>query len=159
MAIFTELLGNTYMVEVGVEALKLAHKSQTYNAEIWCAFFEQIEHSMTCERREACDYHATPEFLHAARSSLERVAQPTMIALFPQNGVRSGSKMKYLLLWKGLVSLLGITEETIRERYRADRKCCNLSCPTRNSGAQIVKKSTCVQCKAVFYCDRECQRR
>ncbi|KAF8961727.1 hypothetical protein BDZ97DRAFT_1182775 [Flammula alnicola] len=154
MEMFTDLLTSTCMAEVGVAALKIANKTHSYEALAWYEIFVKIKHSMTCKNRSGCDYHATPPFLEAARTSLERIAIPTMIAL--QDDL--GSETKYLLLWYDLMKLLGITDMSIRERYRVDKKCCNLQCPARNSGVHSAKKSTCTVCRSVFYCDRACQK-
>ncbi|KDR68689.1 hypothetical protein GALMADRAFT_160763 [Galerina marginata CBS 339.88] len=156
MAMFTDLLANTCMVEIGAAALKLANKSGSEEVPAWYEIFEKIKHSMTCKNFNGCEYHATPQFLRAARTSLERVAIPTVIAL--QEEVVVGGERKYLVQWMALGRVLGITEESIRERYRTDRKCCNLGCPARNLGVQSSKKHTCTVCLSVFYCNRECQK-
>ncbi|KDR80428.1 hypothetical protein GALMADRAFT_242864 [Galerina marginata CBS 339.88] len=156
MALFTELLANTCLAEIGAVALKLANRSYSNAAVPWYIIFENIKHSMTCNDFDECKYHATPSFLEAARTSLERLAIPTVIAL--QEEVVVGGERKYLDQWTQVIRLLGITDKSIRERYRVDRKCCNLGCPARNSGSPSPKKSTCMECRSVFYCDYACQK-
>ncbi|PPQ99662.1 hypothetical protein CVT26_009196 [Gymnopilus dilepis] len=159
VAICTELLATTHLIEVGVEALKLAHSSHTYEPKFWPHLFKQMEHCITCDHDEGCDARPTPSYLAAARSALARVAVPTLVALHPQTAVCSTrDRTRFFLCWNSLISSLGINEDTIRERHRTDRKCCNLRCPSRNFGAESNKKSTCMRCKSVFYCNRECQK-
>lgn len=160
MTVFTDLLVNTDIVEVAATALKIANKSwpaskPPNSAGSFYAFFGNVQHSMTCEKGAACTFHATPQFLQAARTSLERFGIPTLIAL--QEDVGAGGK--YLDLWTSLAKLLGITKEAVRQRYRLDRKCCNLTCPARNSGTHTARKSLCSECESVYYCDRTCQKR
>ncbi|KDR68688.1 hypothetical protein GALMADRAFT_1023151 [Galerina marginata CBS 339.88] len=156
MALFTELVANTCMVEIGAAALKLAKKNSPDGVEVWYEIFERITHSMTCENSGGCEYHATPPFLQAVRTSLERLVIPTLIVL--REEARDGGEQKYLVQWVRLLRLLGITDKTIRERHRLDRKCCNIVCPARNSGVPSTKKNTCTECHSVFYCDRTCQK-
>lgn len=159
MATLTEMLEQTRIVKAGALAFIMACKSQTPKAEIWFHFFSHINHVMTCERGNACPSCKGPvpeSFLKAARTSLEPVAIPTWEAL---RQAETAKTSKYLALWYEMILLLGITRESIRERYRLEKKCCNLDCPTRNSGGRSEKKSTCVRCYSVYYCDRVCQRR
>jgi hypothetical protein len=155
MATFTDLLANTCFAEVGVAAFKISSKTGSDNAEAWYEIFEKIRHSMTCRNEAGCAYHATPIFIQAARTSLERIAIQTLISL--EEEVKTSKK--YINLWHQLLVLLGITRQTIRERYRLDKKCCNLECPARKSGIRQEKKHTCSQCRAVWYCDAICQKR
>lgn len=104
----------------------------------------------------SCKGPVPDSFLKAARTSLEPVAIPTWEALRQSETPKTS---KYLALWHDMILLLGITRQSIRERYRLEKKCCNLDCPTRNSGGRSEKKSTCIRCYSVYYCDRVCQRR
>jgi len=156
MAMFTKLVDSTCMVEIGAIAFKLGNKSSSYDAEEWREIFERIVHSMGCENMTGCEYHANPEFLEAVKTSFERLTIPTMIAL--QEEIPVGGDKKFVYQWHMLAKMLGITDKSIRERYRTDRKCCNLACPARNSGVRSGKKSTCEVCQSVFYCDRNCQK-
>jgi len=160
MSILTDLIANTCLIEIAAAGLKRAHASWPASVKPELAgsfyqFFRNIEHSLKCEKGAACTFHATPTFLTAARAALERVCVPTLIALQEEVGADG----RCLILWNDVASAMGITKEAVRQRYRLDRKCCNLTCPARNSGTQASKRSICVQCESVFYCDHACQKR
>ncbi|KAJ3508354.1 hypothetical protein NLJ89_g5797 [Agrocybe chaxingu] len=131
-----DLLNNTFLIEMAAEAFKMANKSPpsaTLNrAGSFYKFFGNLEHALICKKRETCKFYVTPEYLNAARSSIERIAIPTLISLQEEVGAEG----KYLKLWTNLCRLLGISDASIRERYRLDKKCCNLGCPFRNSGTR-----------------------
>ncbi|KAF9484704.1 hypothetical protein BDN70DRAFT_872236 [Pholiota conissans] len=63
------------------------------------------------------------------------------------------------MLWRELMALLGIINKSIRERYRLDKKCCNLECPARTAGVRSEKRHVWSECQAVWYCDAVCQKR
>ncbi|KAF8903890.1 hypothetical protein CPB84DRAFT_709831 [Gymnopilus junonius] len=118
IVIFTQLLRNTAMVENLVWIFRAQYDMRK-------------EGSLRISCHAVVPYCCTV-FLGACSNSDH--------ARSPSSGRSSRSywRQNKINLWRDLVKLLSITEETIRERYRADRKCCNLGCPTRSSGSQEI---------------------
>ena len=159
MDVFADIVKTTPYLEIGAIAFKLGNKDDSYEqgAERWYELLARITHTLECDNYFDCPFHSTPEFLSSVRGALELIAIPMFIAL--QEELPPDGNTLYLDQWKLLVMALGVTESSIRERYRSEKKCCNLKCPTRNSFLRSEKKSICVACQSVFYCNRLCQKR
>jgi len=159
MDVFTDVVNSTPYVEIGAIAFRLGNKNGFYEAgaERWYELLVRITHALECDNDIDCPFYATYEFRDAVKGALELIAIPTFIAL--EEELPIGGDTRYLDQWSLLLMALGVTESSIRERYRSEKKCCNLKCPTRNSGLRSEKKSICVACQSVFYCNRACQKR
>ncbi|KAF8964805.1 hypothetical protein BDZ97DRAFT_1814572 [Flammula alnicola] len=130
---FTKLFSSTSGLKVTSKVPTQGHNGPI---EPWFDIFERVWHCITCETPHGrCRYQATPAMMQAAKAAFER----------SQYRCCAGSR-KYINLWSQIISKLGMTGASIRERHRLERKCCN------------IIKSTCALCQSVYYCDRACQK-
>ncbi|KAJ3501891.1 hypothetical protein NLJ89_g9135 [Agrocybe chaxingu] len=137
MGTLVDMINNTRLIEVAAEGFKKANRAPSHTQRIddagtFYQFFQNIGHALGCADTTSCKLHCTPAFRDGMRANVERIGITTFISLQEELGADG----KYLELWTGLTRLLGITDESIRERYQMDRKCCNLECPFRNAGCQ-----------------------
>jgi len=160
METYTELLDTSCVMEVAAAGLLIMNKERRKEyaclAGDWIEFLDRMKHAIVCDNYTGCPFHATPTLLDVVRKAVELVFVPTREGLKAEQGADGAM---YLDFWLEFEPFLGISEETIRERYRRERQCCNLTCPFRFSGVLLSKKYTCAKCQYVFYCNRECQKR
>jgi len=169
-----DIIQNTATMEVGATAIRLLNRIGCCcsTRSVWVHIFSLIGHTVYCSHPDSCTkwinvqgYRSSPELVHAIKMSLERIAMPMLLSLTSEEAQAECSKGKppgfFIKVWTDLIKILGITQESIRERYRAERKCCNVNCPSRKLEIRLIrmeKKSSCASCHSVFYCSRECQR-
>ncbi|KAF9561415.1 hypothetical protein CPC08DRAFT_762097 [Agrocybe pediades] len=163
MDTITDLLQNTCMVRVLAYALWLGDSLQDRTAlSGWQNVLDRISHCATCENSSRCVWHATPEFLDAARTVTETIAFPAWAEL-EKKAAQSG-KQQYVDLWNGLIDALNISREitpdSIRAKGKSLKKCSDYECWVRNGGwpKKRGKKYTCKGCFEVYYCGKACQK-
>ncbi|KAF4616887.1 hypothetical protein D9613_008583 [Agrocybe pediades] len=108
------------------------------------------------------EYISDHEILETIKTAIESIAIPVLHSLASESGTRrpDASHSDYADVWRGILHRVGVTEQSIRESYQDQRKCCNAQCPSRKFETCLVlmpKKSRCTGCRSTFYCDRECQ--
>ncbi|KAJ3515076.1 hypothetical protein NLJ89_g1990 [Agrocybe chaxingu] len=157
---FIYLLNDTCLIEIAVEGLKLASRQSAplTGSGIFCQFLNTISHTLSvtgCGCECGCNFRSSHEFTEAARTAIERAGllQPPLLLRMIENAPHFMGSLCVLS------NALGISLDSVRERHRLDRQCCNVACPARTSGKRSEKKSACQKCQSVFYCDRECQKK
>ncbi|KAF9561433.1 hypothetical protein CPC08DRAFT_432979 [Agrocybe pediades] len=166
-----DLIRKSPIMEVCAAAIQLLNRDGSNVGSPWINILAMIR-DLTSSNRvhgrpvssvpNSGEYISDQEILETVQTAIESIAIPVLHALTSESGTRGPdvSHSDYADVWRFFMHRVGVTEESIRESYQEQRKCCNAQCPSRKFETCLLlmpKKSRCVGCRSTFYCDRECQ--
>lgn len=59
-------------------------------------------------------------------------------------------------VWRNIAARVGVTERSVREKWRARMECYNPFCKDREVKIKVEKKELCERCQKVRYCSVDC---
>lgn len=123
----------------------------------YLSFMERVEHIASTVDCEGCGHQRTPEFMEALRAQFESLHIATVRRMFVYKYEGIVVAQCSYQNWQSIAASLGVTEETVRQKWAERGECWSPWCTHRLEKGRKTKR--CARCQSVRYCSIECQKR